>query len=78
MREGKSLCVTDFTTDTRDNSEERYNRSGEKHQVYKEVTYERNQDRMTIFRELSDEAGRVEIRNTETFSHFNGFTLNPA
>ncbi|SPJ73913.1 uncharacterized protein FTOL_03643 [Fusarium torulosum] len=75
IRKGKSLRAIDFAADTRENSEERYNRSGNKHQVYKEVTHERNQDRMAIVRELSDEVGEVESRNTETFSHPNVFAL---
>ncbi|PCD20194.1 hypothetical protein AU210_016719 [Fusarium oxysporum f. sp. radicis-cucumerinum] len=75
MREGKSLRAIDFAADTGENSEERYDRSGGKDQVYKEVTHKRNQDRMAIVRELSDEAGEVESRNTEAFSHLNGFAL---
>ncbi|EXL65275.1 hypothetical protein FOPG_18491 [Fusarium oxysporum f. sp. conglutinans race 2 54008] len=65
--------LLDFAADTRENSEERYDRSGGKHQVYKDVTHERNQDRTAIVRELSDEAGEGESRNTATFSHLNGF-----
>ncbi|RYC79446.1 hypothetical protein BFJ63_vAg17670 [Fusarium oxysporum f. sp. narcissi] len=75
MRKGKWLRAIDFAADTWENSEERYDRSGGKHQVYKEVTHERNQDRMAIVRELSDEVGEGESRNTATFSHLNGFAL---
>ncbi|KAH7231300.1 uncharacterized protein BKA55DRAFT_598575 [Fusarium redolens] len=75
MREGKWLRAIDFAADTRENSEERYDRSGDKHQVYKEVTHERNQDRVAIVRELYDDVGEGESRNTAIFSHLDGFAL---
>jgi hypothetical protein len=75
MREGKRLRAIGFAADTRENSEERYNRSGGKHQVYKEVTHERNQDLVAIVQELYNEVGEGQNRNKETFSQLNGFAL---
>ncbi|RGP68721.1 hypothetical protein FSPOR_5192 [Fusarium sporotrichioides] len=75
IRQGKSLRAIDFAADTRENGEERYDRSGDKDQVYKEVTHERNLDRVAIARELYDEVEGEQNRDTATFSHLNGFAL---
>ncbi|PON27343.1 hypothetical protein TGAM01_v203724 [Trichoderma gamsii] len=56
VRRGAKLRAIDFAKYTKDNRKERYERSGEKHQVYKEATYERDEEREAIVRELSDEA----------------------
>lgn len=55
VRRGVRLRAVDFAKYTKDNRKERYERSGGKHQVYKEATYERDQEREAIVRELSDE-----------------------
>ena len=51
------LKAIDFATPSARNEEERYRRSGEKHQVYKEVTYTTNQARKMIVAILKDDAG---------------------
>lgn len=53
---GQRLRAIDFARPLRANAEERYNRSGSKHQVYKENTYERDLDRKAIVRLLEDGA----------------------
>lgn len=75
MREGKSLHAIDFAEDTRENSEERYDRSGGKDQVYKEVTHERNKERMAIVQELSDEVEDAGFWKEASSSNINGFAL---
>lgn len=56
VREGMRLRAIDFTKYTKDNRKERYERSGGKYRVYKEDTYERDEEREAIARELGDEA----------------------
>ena len=51
------LKAIDFATPSDRNEEERYWRSGENHQVYKEVTYTANQARKMIVAILKDDAG---------------------
>ncbi|UKZ88194.1 uncharacterized protein TrAFT101_003956 [Trichoderma asperellum] len=56
VQKGVKHRAIDFARYNKDNHKERYDRSGGKHQVYKEVTYERDEEREAIVRELSDEA----------------------
>ncbi|CAH0055803.1 unnamed protein product [Clonostachys solani] len=67
VREGKQLRAIDLARDTLENSEERYNRSGRNHQIYKEVTHERNLERAAIFRELNREAMHEEYEHQTPF-----------
>ncbi|OBT60333.1 hypothetical protein VE03_10341 [Pseudogymnoascus sp. 23342-1-I1] len=55
VRDGRGLRAIDFARSLRANAEERYCRSGSEDQVYKENTYERDQDRKAIVRLLEDE-----------------------
>jgi ankyrin repeat protein len=54
VRNGQRLRAIDFARPLRANTEERYVRSGSKHQIYKENTYERDLDRKAIVRLLED------------------------
>jgi len=55
VRDGRWLRAIDFARPLRANAEERYDRSGGKHQVYKENTYQRDLDRKAIVRLLEDD-----------------------
>ncbi|KAB5536106.1 putative potassium channel AKT1 [Coniochaeta sp. 2T2.1] len=55
VRNGRPTRPIDFAKALRVNAEERYVRAGAKHQVYKENTYQRDQDRRAIVRFLEDE-----------------------
>ncbi|UKZ63282.1 uncharacterized protein TrAtP1_004510 [Trichoderma atroviride] len=56
VRKGVRLRAIDFAKYTKDNRKERYERSGGEHHIYKEATYERDEEREAIIRELGDEA----------------------
>ncbi|KAB5536699.1 DYW family of nucleic acid deaminases-domain-containing protein [Coniochaeta sp. 2T2.1] len=55
VRNGRPTRPIDFAKAPRVNAEERYVRAGAKHQLYKENTYQRDQDRRAIVRFLEDE-----------------------
>lgn len=76
MRNGKRLRAVDFARETLENSEERYNRSGRDHQVYKEATHRRNMERAAIIRKLSDETTEEQPNLTSTLS-FQSFAFTP-
>jgi ankyrin repeat protein len=75
VRDGPRLRAIDFARPLRANAEERYFRSGSKHQVYKKNTYKRDLDRKAIVRLLGDEAGKPsqDQRNLGCFT----FTKSP-
>lgn len=75
IREGKRLQAIDFARDTVENSEERYVRSGGKHQIYKEVTHERNKERASIVGKLNEKAADDDHWGQVSISHFQGFRL---
>lgn len=52
---GAGFVAVDFAKYTKDNRKERYERSGGKCRVYQEATYERDEERDTILRDLGDE-----------------------
>lgn len=71
LRHGHRLPPIDFAKPTRENTEERYERAGSNLHIYKENTYERDQDRATIVRLLRDD----EEDSNQDQSRLAGFTF---
>lgn len=55
VRAGRRLRAVDFARPLLANQKERYNRAGGRHAVYREIAYERDQDRKAIVCLLQDE-----------------------
>lgn len=72
VRDGKRLRAVDFARPLPGNQEERYRRAGGKHAVYREVAYERDQDRRAIVCLLQDEPqAQRELRTLQGFAFTN-------
>ncbi|KAL6908717.1 DYW family of nucleic acid deaminases domain-containing protein [Trichoderma evansii] len=74
VRKGVKLRAIDFAKHAKGNRKERYERSGGKHPVYKEVTFERDEDREAIVRELSEEATDDDHGGQAAIQRLQGFT----
>ncbi|GFP52323.1 delta-latroinsectotoxin-Lt1a [Trichoderma asperellum] len=77
VRKGVKHRAIDFARYNKDNSKERYDLFREKHQVYEEDTYERDEEREAIVWELSDEAADDDHYGQASVLRLQGFTFTP-